>query len=126
MSLINKVLRDLDGRNAGATERPPSPAVKPVDGKTHGHEWFWRTVAGLVLIALGWVGWVVYQIQPRPIATELAQQAAERAAKRAAPTLAQAPLAAQAAAPARDALGDPLPEGAREPLVAALAPEPPA
>jgi len=110
MSLINKVLRDLDGRNAGATERPPSPAVKPVDGKTHGHEWFWRTVAGLVLIALGWVGWVVYQIQPRPIATELAQQAAERAAKRAAPTLAQAPLVVPAPPVAQPVVAKPAAE----------------
>ena len=77
MSLINKVLRDLDRRNASTSEQAPPPKVRVVEGRAGGHEWFWRTVAGLVLIALGWVGWVVYQIQPRPIATELAL-AAER------------------------------------------------
>jgi MSHA biogenesis protein MshN len=78
MSLINKVLRDLDRRNASTSEQAPPPKVRVVEGRAGGHEWFWRTVAGLVLIALGWVAWVVYQIQPRPIATELALAAAER------------------------------------------------
>lgn len=91
MSLINKVLRDLDQRQAVGGSPPPS-TVRAVAARREGHEWFWRTVALLVAVALGWVAWVVYQIQPRPLATELAQAAA---AKRAAPALAQAPPVVQ-------------------------------
>jgi len=99
MSLINKVLRDLDTRQTTQGIEPARPAaVNIVSVKAASHEWFWRSVAFLVLIALGWVGWVFYQIQPHPIATELAEQAA---AKRAAtPTpVAAAPVAPQPAAP---------------------------
>jgi len=98
MSLINKVLRDLDHRNAGEGESPASPKVRAVGGKAGGHEWFWRTVAGLVLIALGWVGWVVYQIQPQPLATDLALAAAQ--ARAAAPPPAARAVVAEAAKPA--------------------------
>src|SRR6185295_12941699 len=91
MSVINKVLQDLDQRQAVDGAPPPS-TVRTVAAKSEGHEWFWRTVALLVLVALGWVGWVAYQIQPRPLATELAQEAA---AKRAAPAVAQAPAVVQ-------------------------------
>ena len=96
MSLINKVLRDLDQRQAVGDGPPPS-TVRTVGARREGHEWFWRTVAFLVLLALGWVAWVVYQIQPRPLATELAQEAA---VKRAAPAVAQAPAVVQPPAPA--------------------------
>jgi|SRR5882672_1093443 len=98
MSLINKVLQDLDHRNAGAGEAPASPKVKAVGGKAGGHEWFWRTVAGLVAIALGWVGWVVYQIQPQPIATDLALAAAQ--ARAATPPPAAKAVVAEAPKPA--------------------------
>jgi MSHA biogenesis protein MshN len=83
VSLINKVLRDLDRRNATAT---PSvgvpPTVKVVEATAASHEWFWRVIAALMLLALGWVGWLIYQIQPRPIATPLAQKAADEARTR--------------------------------------------
>lgn len=35
-------------------------------------EWFWRIVAGLMLIFIAWAGWVVYQITPRSVVTPLA------------------------------------------------------
>lgn len=85
MSVINKVLRDLDERQAASVgEKLPPSSVRSVPAPRAGHEWFWRTLAFLVLVALGWVAWVFHQIQPRPIATELAEQAADQAAKRAA------------------------------------------
>jgi MSHA biogenesis protein MshN len=101
MSVINKVLLDLDKRQAPTLGDLPPPAnVKAIAAPSAGHEWFWRTVAFLSLIALGWVGWVVYQIQPRPIATELALEAAGRAARRPAPKpLAQAPVVVPPVAP---------------------------
>ncbi len=91
MSVINKVLQDLDQRQA-VSGGPPPATVRTVAARSEGHEWFWRTVAFLVLVALGWVAWVAYQIQPRPLATELAQEAA---AKRATPAIAQAPAVVQ-------------------------------
>src|SRR6185503_21080282 len=83
MSLINKVLRDLDKRQAVAGAGDPGNVRAVGAGAASGHEWFWRSVSVLVVIALAWVAWVVYQIQPRPLATELAEQAAEQAKVRA-------------------------------------------
>lgn len=120
MSVINKVLRDLDQRQAaGVAGQKPPASVRSVAAASAGHEWFWRSVAFLLLLALGWVGWVFYQIQPRPIATELAHQAAERAAKRpivakaqvvaAAPVVQQPAPVAQPAAPQAQASAKPAP-----------------
>ncbi len=84
MSLINKVLRDLDRRHAisaGDATAPPAQ-VRAVEPRSGGHEWFWRVVAVLALAALSWVSWVIYQVRPRPLATELALQAAEEARAR--------------------------------------------
>jgi membrane fusion protein, multidrug efflux system len=38
-------------------------------------EWFWRTFVVLILIALGWLAWVAYQLWPRPLATDFAYKA---------------------------------------------------
>lgn len=78
MSVINKMLQDLDRRQArpGADGAQAPPAASARRG---GREWFWRTLAVLILIALGWVAWVAYQIWPRPVATELAYRVADQA-----------------------------------------------
>jgi MSHA biogenesis protein MshN len=78
VSVINKMLQELDRRNAaasGESERGPQ-AVKPVRSARTGHEWFWRITAVLVLISVAWVGWVAYQLQPRTLVTPLALRAA--------------------------------------------------
>jgi len=92
MSVINKVLRELDQRHAiSASVQNAAPReVRPVRDPGEGHEWFWRIVAGLLLIALVWVGWVIYQIQPRRVATDLGIAAGESARREAAPVLAEA------------------------------------
>ena len=80
MSLINKMLRDLDKRNApqggvadgrgvGLTQH-----IRPVAPPKVGSELFWVSMAVLMLVAVGWIGWVVWQMMPRPVATELAYQ----------------------------------------------------
>lgn len=91
MSLINKMLQELDRRNAMAGEaESASQHIKPVGGlRRGGHEWFWRVMAVLVLIAVSWVGWVAYQLQPRILVTEQALRAAER--PRAGPVVAPPP-----------------------------------
>jgi len=86
MSIINKMLQELDRRHARAS--PPGqslhPEVRAVRAARSSGEWFWRTVAGLMLVAAAWTLWVVYQLQPRSIATELAERAAESSRRRAA------------------------------------------
>lgn len=89
MSLINKMLQDLDRRNAlGSASGPvPPQQVRAVSAPGAGHEWFWRTLAALALMGFGWVGWVVYQVRPLPpLATDLALNASEEARRKAAAT----------------------------------------
>lgn len=80
MSVINKMLQDLDRRQAvpasGAADGGRN--VRAVRAGGDGHEWFWRTIGFLMVVALAWVGWVAWQLQPRPpLATELAQKSAK-------------------------------------------------
>jgi MSHA biogenesis protein MshN len=105
MSVINKMLQELDRRHARAAPpgQSPHPEVRAVRAAGGPGEWFWRTVAALMLVAAAWTLWVVYQLQPRSIATELAERAAENSRRRAsaAPVPRKPePLAALAAAPA--------------------------
>jgi MSHA biogenesis protein MshN len=96
MSLINKMLQELDRRNAmgaGAAD-PAVQHLKPVEPRRPGHEWFWRVMAVLVLIALFWVGWVAYQLQPRTLVIEQALRPVEPPP--AVPTAAPAPQPAPA------------------------------
>jgi MSHA biogenesis protein MshN len=81
MSLINKVLQDLDQRSAMSApdSAPPPRQVRVVPPAKGGREWFWGVVGALMLVALSWVGWIAWQLQPRPLATNLAFQAAEQA-----------------------------------------------
>ena len=115
MSVINKMLQDLDRRQAlGAATEPA--VVRPPAAKTGNREWFWRVLVVLLSAALAWMGWVAIQLLPRkPVATELAFRAAAEAKSRAeaakpAPvaTPPAEPVAAQpapaAAPPAQDAL----------------------
>jgi MSHA biogenesis protein MshN len=97
MSVINKMLQDLDRRQAlGAGGE--TNVVRASSTRSSGHEWFWRILVVLLAVALGWMGWVAIQLLPRkPIATELAFQAAAEARSRAAKP---APAAAPAPVPA--------------------------
>lgn len=85
MSIINKMLQELDHRHARSA--PPGqslhPEVRAVRAGRSAGEWFWRTVAALMLVAAVWTLWVVYQLQPRSIATELAQRAAQDSSRHA-------------------------------------------
>ena len=97
MSVINKMLQDLDRRQAlGAGAE--AALVRAPSAKTSGHEWFWRILVVLLTAALAWMGWVAVQLLPRkPLVTELAFQAAAEARNRppvAKPAPAPAPVAA--------------------------------
>lgn len=73
MSVINKMLQDLDRRqaNAGGATRAPR-YVKVVRPGTDRRIAFWASLGVLIAVAIGWAGWVGYQLYPRPLATPAA------------------------------------------------------
>ncbi|HEY6721247.1 MAG TPA: tetratricopeptide repeat protein [Burkholderiales bacterium] len=80
MSLINRMLRDLDKRHAsqGGTAAPAgglSAHMRPVPARALASDFFWRTMAMAMLFARGWVAWVVWQLTPHPVVTDLAYKA---------------------------------------------------
>lgn len=82
MSIINKMLQDLDSRQgmSGSEAMPAIAQVRSVGTARGQGEWFWRVIAALMIVSLGWVAWIAWQLQPRePIATALAFKAAEGA-----------------------------------------------
>ena len=107
MSLINKMLRDLDKRHAsqGGTAAPAgglSQHMRPVPERMLASDFFWRTMAMTMLFAVGWVAWLVWQLMPRPIVTELAYQSSRgkiSAPADPAPSRSESAPAPQAAAP---------------------------
>lgn len=137
MSLINKMLQDLDRREAstGPNGAVPPKQVRTVKPRTDRREWFWRTLAAAVLVAIGWVAWVAYQMLPRPLVTALAFSAAQQAPKAAvappspppAPAIApEATLPAAEPAPAAPPAAQPSAPPAAQPSApraAALRPE---
>ena len=47
-------------------------STEPRERKGKESEWFWRMIAGLMVIIIGWMLWVMYQITPRSVVTPLA------------------------------------------------------
>jgi len=119
MSLINKMLRDLDKRHAssgvmaGPATLGMSQHAHPVPSRALASDVFWRLMAGAMLFAVGWVAWVVWQMMPRPVVTELVQQQAKPL-----PVASAAPAISEPARPAAVAPAAPKPE----PIAAAVAP----
>jgi MSHA biogenesis protein MshN len=112
VSVINRMLQDLDRRQALGTTADAT-VVRPSVTKRGGREWFWRVLVVLLAAALAWMGWVAVQLLPRnPVATDLAFQAATQARGRAAvkpappvtPPVTPAVEAKPAAVPASDTL----------------------
>src|SRR5712691_2691295 len=107
MSLINKMLRDLDKRHAsqGGTTVPAgglSQHMRPVPERVLASDFFWRTMAMMMLFAVSWVAWLVWQLMPRPIVTELAFQSSRgkiSAPAEPAPSRSESAPVPQAAAP---------------------------
>ena len=81
MSLINRMLQDLDRRQA--LDTADAGVVRASAAKPASREWFWRVLVVLLTVALAWMGWVAIQLLPRkPIATDLAFLAANEARER--------------------------------------------
>jgi hypothetical protein len=83
-------------------------------------EFFWRIIAGLMLVIIAWIAWVLYQIAPRSVATPLAYESqikspgTQQPATGAAGTTAspQPTAAAPAAQPGAAGVPQPSPEAA--------------
>lgn len=142
VSLINKMLQDLDRRQAlGAGA--DSGVARPAAANAQHREWFWRTVTVLLMVGVGWVLWTAYQLLPRPLVTPLAFFAAEEARARpkppaikievpakppappivvAAPVIAEAPRAATPPAAEPLKLAQEIETPVRAPVPAAKAP----
>ena len=99
MSVINKMLQDLDRRQALAG-MGDAQIVRPSATKGVGREWFWRILAFLLAALLAWMGWVAFQVlYLKPLATEAAYQAAASAKSQPAPKPAAPAPASPPAAP---------------------------
>lgn len=120
MSVINKMLQELDRRHAqvGPPGQMRHPEVRTVTATRAGQEWFWRTVAALMLVAAVWTGWVVFQLRPYSLATDLAYRAAQNAQRQvaAAPAAAAAAPAILVPAQASAASASPAPEKLAAPI----------
>jgi hypothetical protein len=46
-------------------------------------EWFWRFLAVVMVVTVGWVFWIIYQINPQPLITNAGFEAAAKAKARA-------------------------------------------
>ncbi len=99
MSVINRMLQELDRRQGLAVDgAAPAPEVRAVAAPiSREREWFWRLVAALMVVALCWVGWVAWQLQPRELVTEKAILAAEDARRGSAAAVADAEAAKEQA-----------------------------
>jgi MSHA biogenesis protein MshN len=104
VSLINKMLQELDKRHAaqgvvasaGGAARV-APVAHPVQRARVGSELFWWAMAVLMIAAIGWLGWVMWQLTPKTVVNEVALRSPPRSAARAEPA-AQAPVADTASA----------------------------
>lgn len=73
MSLINKMLQDLDKRHAGDPGgKTLTQQLRPVKASRKDWRRIMLEVGAGVIIGAGWASWVYYQIAPRSVVTELA------------------------------------------------------
>ena len=108
MSVINRMLQDLDKRHAAPAGPDPgslAQQVRPVTQQAVGSNLFWRILGGVMVVVVAWVIWVMWQITPRPVVTDLAYQwpgsarTSPQPAALTVPVHAPAPVPANATAP---------------------------
>lgn len=92
MSVINKMLQDLDRRHAlGAAA--DAQVVRPAAGETRGRGGFWLVLVVLLGAGLAWMAWVAFQIHAaRPLVTDAAFKAGAEAQTRQSAKPAPVPL----------------------------------
>ena len=101
MSLINKMLQDLDKRHAAdGGSKTLTQQLRPVQARRDWRRISWEVGAGLI-VGAGWAAWVLYQISPHSVVTDLvfAQQAKRPRQLAAAPEIQVVPAAPLPAQP---------------------------
>src|SRR5258706_12791382 len=86
--------------------------MHPVPARTLASDFFWRTMAMMMLFAVGWVAWLVWQLTPHPVVTELAYPSSRGKI----PAPAVAASSRFDSAPAPQAAPPPAPAAAKAPL----------
>jgi hypothetical protein len=99
------------------TSQQQQGAVPAEPGPRKDWELFWRIIAVLMIVVIGWIVWVLYQITPRSIATPLAYQSQ---ATRSATQQSEAGVAAAKSAAQEGVAALPAPQPAPEVAAAAL------
>lgn len=140
MSIINKMLQDLDKRHAAPDpDAPAQPGpsrlaqqVRPVAATqlpSMGSNLFWRIMAGVMVVAVVWVIWLMWQLTPRSVVTDLALRSIGKARVAASPPAAMpvpsppaVPPVSVASAPAPVSVQPP--PAAVQPAPAVVAPKP--
>lgn len=61
-----------------AAVETPGTAPQPAGSSLLGLDWFWRVMAGLMVVVMGWVIWVMWQITPHSVVTDSAFQSLQR------------------------------------------------
>src|SRR5512146_301294 len=122
MSLINKMLQELDRRHAmGSPDADVmTQQVEPVAAGRRRRDLFWLILGLELAVALGWLAWTSYQLRPRSVVTELALRTASGIRQTVRPIRPNSP--APAPAPVAP---PPAPPPAPAASVAAPAPAPP-
>lgn len=73
MSLINKMLQDLDKRHAGdGGGKTLTQQLRPVKAARKDWRRIMLEIGVGLIVGAGWAGWVYYQIAPRSVVTDLA------------------------------------------------------
>jgi MSHA biogenesis protein MshN len=71
--------------------------------RTLASDFFWRTMAMLMLFAVGWVAWLVWQLTPHPVVTDLVYQSSQGKASAPAASSRLDPVPAPRSAPPQPA-----------------------
>ena len=74
MSVINRMLQELDRRHAAAPPDALSQQVQAVRVRRRRRDLFWLILGLEVAVALGWLAWTRYQLRPHSVVTPLALQ----------------------------------------------------
>lgn len=125
MSLINRMLQELDRRHAmGAPDDDVmSQQIEPVAAGRRRRDLFWLILGLELAVALGWLAWTSYQLRPRSVVTELALRTASGISRTVQPIRPPAPASAPAPVAQKPAR-PPAPAASAAPPAPATAPAP--
>jgi len=115
---------NIDMNHTNQQEKGNAPTIPTV---RKDWELFWRIIAGLMVVIIGWIGWVLYQITPRSVVTPLVYESqvkplgTQQSAADAVSAVASLPPAAATPAAQEGAAAVAVPQPASEAAAAALA-----